>query len=467
MNYASVSRTLSILMLAVAISAFLPCIVALALSETQQAFAFAATGFGIGTGALSILILARRSQRPARVQDGLAVLILWWFLAPLATALPFIIGVDNTSVLTAVHEAASNLTTTGHSVIAVEDNEWPMSLVVWRGVLHIWGALAALSAAVCVLAGLNPGGPGIHRTPIFAVSRDNFFSGVPRVVRWLAVMLFIAIGAVTLALMLSGLTATRALAEAVSVITTGQVFPEPLADSNRPPAASIVMGIGLAFGALGLALIVPLRDRAFRRAFADPETLLFGSLVMAFAVAAILIGLSFPAALGWSIEALATSGVDLAGGQGEKIPIAIAVLPALIGGSALSAAGGVKLARLIVLTRRAISEFRQLGFRRSVLSFDFRGRTFDERNVYAVWIYLIGYVLAVFAVLTGLTFTGVDLLDATQLATGAISNAGYLTRPLVAELSQSGEAWMVFALILGRLEVLALLPAFSPQFWRG
>ena len=102
------------------------------------------------------------------------------------------------------------------------------------------------------------------------------------------------------------------------------------------------------------------------------------------------------------------------------------VLPALIGGSALSAAGGVKIARLIVLSRRAGLEFRQLGYRRSVLGFRFRDREMDERSVIGVWVYLIAYILSVFLVMVGFAFTGLPLESSIRLAIGCLTNSGGL-----------------------------------------
>ncbi len=468
MNFRSVSRVLAALMLALGFSACLPALVALVAGERVQAFAFFATFLVVATVSGSVLVLVRNPPRTSRPQDGLGVMLLWWCLSPLAAALPFIIGVDNTSVLTGVHEAISCLTATGHSVIAVENDIWPRSLIAWRGVLHVWGVIAVLVGAVCVLAGLNAGGPGVHRTPLFSASRESFFDGVPKVLQHIIVIVVVSIGIGTFILTLTGLAPARALGEAISVLTTGQVFPASVPRGATSLMTSIALGFGLMMGALFFAIALPLRARNLRAAVLDPETVLFLVLWILFALLVLPAGLAPGEALAWSVQALSTSGIEITDAPlATEAPLAVAILPALIGGSALSAAGGVKLARFIVLSRRAGLEFRQLGFRRSVLRFDFRGRDFDERSVFGVWIYLLAYVLAVFVVLLGLTFAGEGLVEAIRLATGALSNSAFLTGTHVANLSPAGEAIMIFALILGRLEVLAFLPALSPQFWRG
>jgi Trk-type K+ transport system membrane component len=228
------------------------------------------------------------------------------------------------------------------------------------------------------------------------------------------------------------------------------------------------MGIGLIFGALGAALWLPLRQRDWQALLTDPETLLFLALTGVFLLAVLPAGLGLADAAGWSIGALSTSGLAIAPPEATaRVPLALAILPALVGGSALSAAGGFKLARLIVLAQRAGLEFRQLGFRRSVLRFDFRNRALDERSVFAVWIYIVGYIIAIFLTLVALSFFVPSLDESMRLATGAITNSGSLTRNTGGTLNEAAQAIMAFAMVLGRVEVLAFLPVFTVSFWRG
>ncbi|MEZ6013427.1 MAG: hypothetical protein R3C08_16355, partial [Hyphomonas sp.] len=129
MNYASVVRVLALVMLILAGSSAPSIVTALVRGEDQQVFAFMAMVLGITVTAASILFLTPRPTRKSRPSDALGLVILWWFLAPVAASLPFVVGVQNSSLLQAIHEAAACLTTTGQSVIAVEGNLWPVSLL--------------------------------------------------------------------------------------------------------------------------------------------------------------------------------------------------------------------------------------------------------------------------------------------------------------------------------------------------
>ncbi|RAN34954.1 hypothetical protein HY11_02865 [Hyphomonas pacifica] len=468
MYYASVVRVLALLMLIVAAAAVPSAVIAFFAGEHSQTFAFIAMILAIIVVASSVLLLTPKPTRKAMPSDALGTVILWWFITPVVTALPFILGVDNDSIVRALHEATSCLTTTGQSVIDVEDDVWPISLVVWRGMLHLLGGLATIVTAASVLAALNLGGPGIHRTVLFTVPETSFFDAVPRVARVVCAMMSISLLALFAALVLLGVAPERALGDAVSVLTTGLVDPAGTGRQPLDTGPSIVLGIGLIFGSMGLAIWLPLRDWKPLKAITDPELVLFLILIGVFIVAALFSNLNLTEGLSWALSALSTSGLALSDPNDyQRIPLTVLVLPALIGGSALSAAGGVKIARFIVLSRRAGQEFRQLGYRRSILGFQFRDRELDERSVIGVWVYLIAYIFAVFAVMIAYSFLGESFEPSIRLAIGSLTNSGAVVGDYASNLNPAADLLTIFAMILGRLEILALFPALSVSFWRG
>lgn len=468
MNYASVVRVLAFLFLVVVIAAVPSVFMSIAAGESSQTFAFGAMILSIIVVSSSVLLLTPKPKRKARPSDALGTVILWWFLTPLVTGMPFILGVENTSVISAIHEATACLTTTGQSVIAVHNNEWPISLVVWRGMLHLLGGLATITTAASVLAALNLGGPGIHRTVLFTVPETSFFDAVPRVARMVTLLMVVSLLVLFSALVFMGVPAERALGDAVSALTTGLVHPQGIMRAPLDTGPSIILGFGLLFGAMGLALWLPLRDGKPVKAVTDPEVTLFAGLLVVFIAFAVASDLNVTEGLSWALSALSTSGLSLSDpADYNRIPLPLLVLPALIGGSALSAAGGVKIARFIVLARRAGQEFRQLGYRRSILGFRFRDRELNERSVIGVWVYLIGYILAIFLTMAAFSFMGQDFIASIRLSIGSLTNSAAVLGNYPMDLPDTAQALTIFTMILGRLEVLALIPALSISFWRG
>jgi hypothetical protein len=117
----------------------------------------------------------------------------------------------------------------------------------------------------------EPWRAGIHRSVLFVMPETSFFDAVPKVARSVILIMVVSITVTVLALEIAGVSAGRALSDAVSVWTTGLVDPAPYGRANAGPVADVILAIGLAGGALGLAVALPLRERRVLQAFTDPE----------------------------------------------------------------------------------------------------------------------------------------------------------------------------------------------------
>ena len=464
MNFASIIRIQCICGLIVSAALLPPLLVSLVYQELPQTIAFGMTSLFLAMVSGSVLLLVAKPKRRATPTDGLAVAIIGWLLVSIVSAPPFVIGVANSSILSALHEAVSCLTTTGHSTIEIGDGGWPISLLVWRGLLHIIGAIATLTIAASVFAAINLGGPGIHRTELFTIPEGSFFDAVPRVLKSVAVLTITLIAILVVLLVLVGVPGGQALTDAVSAITTGMADPlnEPY---NMSWSRNFIVCVGLLIGTLGLFVILQLQRMRIAEGLYDPEVFALAAAVIAFASFAVFAGLQITEGIGWSITAISTSGMKVVEQPVDiLLPPSLLIVPALIGGSALSAAGGLKLGRLVILVRRAAQEFGSLGFRGSLLKFVYRGRALEESSVIGVWVYLIGYVCAIVGFLFVFSLLGFGFDESIMTSIGAVTNSGALIS--TDALSPSGHFAMIFAMLLGRWEILAILPIFVPAFWR-
>ena len=468
MNHLAIARVISATALGFS-GLFLICfLVALASGETDQQMVFAGAGATIGGFGGTVLLLTDKPKRRAHAKDGLAVAILFWVIGGLISCIPFFDYIGTPDLLGAFYESVSNLTTTGHSRVDPVLNPMSTSIFVWRALLHLIGAIASVSIAATVFSGLNLGGPGVHRNRFFSEPEGSFFDPVPRVVRIAAILILSGTVLLSALLLAIGLAPRDALAGAVSAITTGMV--DPSAATTGPsggPLHSILLWFGLVAGTLGLVTIDGAGQGRARAILFDPETLAWVGTLVLITFLAFIAGLPLLESVGWATSSLATSGIALSDPQQfSRLPIVLLLFPVLIGGSALSAAGGFKLARLIILTRRVALEFVQLGYRGSVQHFKFRGRRQSERTVMGVWVYLVGYIVACTIGTLLLSATGLAFDDAIRAGIGSLSNAGHILVGMNAELSPLAQICAVLGMILGRLEVIALLPALNPTFWQ-
>ena len=468
MQYAAVVRVLSFLGLALLAGCLLCAAIATFYGEIRALAAFLTSGLLIGVICASVLLLTPPPEGNSRPRDGLAVLIIFWCLAPILAGLVFVFAVPGTGFTLAVEEAASSLTTTGYTPLAIGDDGWPVSLLAWRAYLHILGGLVSLTAVTSIFAAINLGGPGVHRTVLFTIPEGSFFSALPRVIIAASVAVGATIIVLSILLAVAGSPLGTAMAEAISVATTGIVVPGRESAGPENDVRGVLLFLGLLFSTVGLAVLLEIRAGRWRFALADPELVTMGLLFLILLGLCVLMGERVADGAGWAIAELSTSGLPVnASGIEDRIPLSIAVLPVLIGGSALSTAGGIKLARVYILMARAGQEFRNLAFRQAVGVFSFRGRVQPEKAIIAVWVYLVGYLGVFGGLLVLFALTGHGFSESLGSAAGTLSNAGHLVAPSSASDFPAWRAIVAtLAMVLGRLEVLAAIPALVPSFWR-
>ncbi len=469
MNHLAIIRVTAMLLAAMGALYLLCCLVAVAFAEFDEMTTLMGAGLTLIVISTTILLLTDRSVRRTSAVDGLAVAIVFWAILPIPASVPFFEWSDIAAPVSAYFEAVSCLTTTGFSLTVDPGRPLPTSYLFWRAILHSAGAIASITIAVTVLSALNLGGPGIHRSHLFTLKDDDFFKTVPRVVRISTTIVVASILVLFSVLLMSGAAPRDAASWAVSAISTGLVDP---ASSELNLAMTSIQSnlifLGLIFGTVGFLVVDNLISGKVLKALQDPETLglFFGVLTLTFLV--FLAGIPFFQAMGWSLSSLSTSGIALSdSARFERIPLTLVLLPVLIGGSALSAAGGIKLGRLIVLLRRSGLEFLQLGYRGSIQRFRYRGRYQSEETVMGVWVYLVGYVIASVIGILIFSMAGLEFDSAIRSAIGALSNAGHVIELTDTESSEFVQIGIAFGMILGRLEVIALLPALNINFWRS
>lgn len=419
--------------------------------------------------AMSWAVAVRDIKARVGPKQGIWFVLGFWLLTPLLCMPAFWSSGVADSFIGAYFEAASNLTTLGSSL---GDRTLSDVMRIWRSALQFVGGVWSVSIATVVLAAMNQTGPGVQRSHFLTLQRDRLFSQFDKV---LVNVFFIYGGAAAVSVI--ALTAQRveivdAITRSVAAITTSATLPgegDPTAFAMGP---SIVLALLLLVGATNVVLHVDLLRRGAWRAYTTDMELI--SFIMAILVLGAGLNL-MRGGLDWRIFAeslsyLSTSGMSVTGIEGveARLPQPVPEVLSFVGGSALSTAGGIKIARVLLLWSRAGAEFKRLAFSHAKAQLTFRGRSHEDAIIIGVWVYLLAYTGAVGLISLGLTLADVGFNISIRAAVGAISNVGPLVDPALSGDSTSSAviALLTLGSILGRLEVLAIAPLFTFDFWR-
>lgn len=460
----SVTRCFGIAILLLGVSMIVPAAVALADGNSAAGnylFAVAITMFS-GAG---IALLGSGRERTIKFRSTLLLIFLWWTASPIFGALPF--WLDGWSAIDGYFEAVSALTTTG-ATLRFNDSEPDSIDQMWRAVLQWIGGLSSLAIAASIFIRpafigadtLQPTySPGERQSPIRAiVVAARTLAGV------YALLSLLTFGALAAA----GAPLLDAVVLSLSTAASGGITPHPGGLAAYGGTVTLLL---IPFIILSGASFVML-DQAMRgrlRDVKDSETSVYLVFILILAVvfwlpAGQMGSADIQSSLFNSASLFATNGVTI----GEPPGLVIALVTVIIGGSAVSTAGGLKILRWVVIMRRTQLEVRRLVMPSAVFGPKSAG------NELGVWMHFLVFTVMLGLLTLGLTAGGHSFEIAAAGAVGALANAG----PVITLSHQGADGYQVFeqpplrallsaAMITGRLEGVAALMLINKTFWRG
>lgn len=438
------------------------------------------SGLALMSGVFGTIFIALTYNTPSQESNSEALLFLalFWVIIPLITALPFLVLGVSPNLLSAYFESVSAFTTTGASRLVPE--QIPNTLVFWRALLQWFGGVSVATFAIVILAALNLTGTGIHKTMLFTLRKGELFGRLIGVGRIVAMVYFTFAFMASIFMILGGVSVFHAICLSLSGVSTGGLTPQsgPLALYVSPFGAT-VLAILCVLGAMNMSIFwdfIRLRNwRNFRRILLNIEhrtiwaiTSILTLLVVFYSGLSnvdtgLLDALYFVSTAGFQYDVL---GLDM-------VPSVVLISFALIGGSALSTAGGIKIIRLLLLFRHLWTDLGRLSHPSRIIPVKLRARRVADKAFLSVWMYFFAYSMAFGLGIVAFGASGLGLDDAIVTSSASLTNMGPL---LALTLPESDLTYAAFTplqmgvsitlMLLGRLEILAVLALFMPAFWR-
>jgi trk system potassium uptake protein TrkH len=484
--------------------ALLPAAYAVVTDQTAigRSFLYAALIILIGTVMLGIATAAFSPRDPAR--SHLAALVGAYAVLPLVMALPLLETVPDTTPANAWFEMVSAFTTTGASVYAPA--RLPDAVHLWRATVGWFGGFLTLLAAYAILAPLNLGGaevatgkvPGRGAQGAAQITRTAEPS--ERLTRF-ALQLFPIYTALTLGLwillMIAGDRGITALIFAMGTLSTSGIVGQTALGAD---------GAGMLGEMLILAFFVfAITRRALpgtglsenRRSLAtDPELRLAALILLAvtlilflrhwFVADASAVPVENDRSLPslWGIFFTATSFLTTTGyisadwqtgaaWSGIGTPGLVLLALAIVGGGTATTAGGVKLLRVYALLRHGERELERIIHPSSLGRGGPEARRLRREGAQLAWVFFMLFAVSIAVTVALLSLLGVAFESALVLSIAALTTTGQLAdlgaaQPIIyADLSGAVKAALGLAMIVGRLETLALLALILPGRGRG
>ena len=480
-DVAAIGDTVAVGVRAVAAMMLLPAAVGLAVGDLTTASALV-----VGAAASVVVtspLLAGRG-RPGRLtwSQAFASAGLGWLAAAAAAALPLWLSPHYARPVHALVEAMAGLTTTGATLVSDLDH-LPVTLNLWRHLLHPIGAVAIL----LVIATIRLHGETMVATSTVAESGEHRI--LPRRGRSLreAVVLvagWSTVGTIVLVVLalLAGATPLRALLHAVTLATSafstgGFTLTSASAAALHSTAVRVVLAVLMIAGATSLVLHRAVATRRMRQMHRelDIRTIAVSSAVL---LVVLVLGLSrarvhdtiagmVDQGLFTLVAAHTTTGMSavppqvIATGWGDLAPAALVAAMA-VGGMSGSIAGGVSALRVGLIAKGLVRDVRRLLLPESALVLEHyhqrRPRQVTDQHIRASATILLLLLAAVFggAIVELATVDGGSLTEALFSATSAVTTTGLSIGfgPDTTDLTVATSGLLMW---LGRMEFLAVL----------
>ncbi len=458
-------------------------------------------------GFLTLLIgLATAGHAPASVaRSQLVGLLAAFSVLPVMFAVPFYEALGNTTFLNAWFEMVSSFTTTGATVYDTAARLTP-SQHLWRGLVGWMGGLLIWVTAVSIFAPMNLGGFEVRSTGGAGKGARGSFTQIGRIadpserlVRYTLSLTPIYVGLTAVlwvGLVTVGEVPYIALIHAMSTLSTSGISPIGglyFAQSRFWGEVLIMCFFIFALSRLTFSRgLIGEGDRGLRR---DPEFIT--AIVLIGTVTLLLFARHFlGAAEGQSSASISQIAGALWGGlftvtsfltttgfesrfwdgaaawSGLSTPGLFLIGMALIGGGVATTAGGVKLLRIYALYRHGEREQERLLHPSSIGGGGKDARRIRRQGAYISWVFFMLFALSIAGVMVMLSLTGVQFETATVLAISALSTTGPLasvaaeTPIAYSGIPDAAKVILAGAMILGRLETLAIIALFNPEIWQ-
>ncbi|HPF57813.1 MAG TPA: potassium transporter TrkG [Candidatus Competibacteraceae bacterium] len=464
-------KYLGVLLLSTVAIAAVPALAAFFYDDSKSALRFAAMAamlFIVGRG-------LARIHAPPRIQlnEALAITALAFLAAALAMIWPLM--AEGLSFIDALFEAVSAVTTTGLSTLAtVEDRS--QAFLFARAWLQWYGGLAITVLALAFI--LTPGAATRRLAGSEADAAELVMGTRWRARHVLAVYVVLTIGGIVL-LWIAGARGFDAVIHTLTAISTGGFAGYDRLDHlGAWPVLTGLMVIMLS-GAISFSLQFRSWVKGLRVLRTDPElhALLLAGLITFLALAACFAFSKggIPDKDGWAnaaflaVSAQTTTGFAMT--PVAELPDAVQlvlIVSMSIGGDMGSTAGGVKILRLLILLRLVqLLLARVMVPRHAVLDLQIGNRRLDAREIEAAVGVAAAFSLA--ALLSWLPFllAGVKPLAALFEVASALATCGLSAGVAAPGLSPLLKLVLCLDMLMGRLEIIALLILVYPRTWFG
>ena len=478
-NYKTVFFTLGILQIILGISMIFPIIIQIIFGELNSSF-ISASLITIIFGTLFLLSNLDQDKK-LNLQHAFLLTALSWISVAIFGSLPFIFSDLNLSITDSFFESMSGITTTGSTIIT-DLNSTPKAILLWRAILQWLGGIGIIVMAITLMPIMNVGGMQLLKIS----STDGSEKILPKT-KEISIRLIIIYIALTflcaLFYKIFGMKFFDSLTHSMTTIATGGFsnYNDSIGHFNNFKIEMTSM-IFIILGSIPFIAYIKYLSGTKNIFITDTQIksfikIIFFSILILF-LYLVIFNKSFSEI---SLRSISFNVISILTGTGYvtqnfdswgNFPLIYFLILMFIGGCAGSTTCGIKIFRVQILYLFIKNQLKKIIYPRGIFIIKYDNNNVNEKFMASIISFIYLYIVIFFVIAALLSLSGLDFTTSISGAATSISNVGPGLGELIgpngnfSQLPNFSKWVLSFGMILGRLELFAILVLFLPSFWQ-
>ena len=408
---------------------------------------------------------------------------LAWVMVATFGSLPFLLSSQDFSLSEAFFESMSGITTTGATIISDLDNS-PKSILLWRAIMQWLGGIGIVVMAITILPLLKVGGMQLFKME----GPDSTEKILPRTIEVAAIIISTYIILTFLCgffYWIFGMSIFDSVSHSMTTIATGgfSTHNESIGFFNNSNI-EIVASIFIILGSIPFISYLKFVQGNKSVFFQDVQIkgLVYLLIISTIIMFLYLLIINYESSIFDKVRISSFNVISILSGTGYvtddfglwgKFSLVFFLLLMFIGGCAGSTACGIKIFRLQMLLIFLKNQIKRLISPNSVIITKYNNQKISDNFINSVIIFIFTFLFIFLIMSILLSISGLDFITSISGAASSISNVGPGLGDVIGpngnykDIPDISKWILSVGMLLGRLELFAVLVLFFPSFWRN
>ena len=479
-NYKTVFFILGVLQIILGIFMIIPIIIQGIYIEFDSSFIISS----IITLVFGVLFVLANLDYDKKISLHQAFLLtsLSWIAIALFGSLPFFFSKLDLTLTDAFFESMSGLTTTGSTIISNLESA-PKSILLWRALLQWLGGIGIIVMAITLMPIMNIGGMLLFKV-LNTDSTNEILPSSKQISLKLILIYFVLTLMCAFSYNFFGMSIFDSLSHSMTTIATGGF-------SNYNNSIGYFNNAGIELTAILFILLGSLPFIAYikfingnKKIFLKDSQIKTFLKLTAISILILFFYLFFKNEnfTFSSIRSISFNVVSILTGTGYvtqefdqwgSFSLFYFLILMFIGGCAGSTTCGIKIFRVQILYKFILNQLKKVIYPRGIFVIKYENNNVNDKFLASIISFIYLYIIIFFSLTALLSLTGLDFVTSISGAATSISNVGPGLGSIIgpngnfSQLPDVSKWVLSVGMILGRLELFAILVLFLPSFWRN